>query len=304
VSQTSAVCNAVTVFLDACLASANAHTRDIALSHQTWMDVFEVYMIRFEDARVKQIKQVLSCLVKILKNHPDDREAVLIRAGAVNAIMSNVMLREPRARPKPCIVALEHLIRESVISPFDLMSLFYDWLVAHHERWRPLLGSHCECLSIDTTRFVEQSSTGYESDEKVQRDVSLIFNLGLLIHGKNQAYTTSVGSLLAAFSKKASLKAQDQQILAAEFSLSMSWIYPVRHIMLEAMDCLEPMSNNLLHPLFVSSPSGFRYFINQLPIQSLLSGDMKEEGNVDEFTLLFAALRVAKQLALVHEDSK
>ncbi|KAL1964941.1 hypothetical protein VTN77DRAFT_6294 [Rasamsonia byssochlamydoides] len=299
--QTTAACNAVTVFLEAGLSSQNARTQDIALSHQTWMAVFEVYMIRFEDAKIKPMKQVLSCLVKILRKHPDAKEADLIRVGAVNAIMPSVMLGDPRSRLKACLVALELLIRENAISPSQLMSLLYGWLVAHHERWRPLFESHCECLSIDTTHFVGPNPRCDDSDVKVKRDVLTIFNLGLLVHAKSQAYASSAGSMLALFSQKAGLECQ--RIPSLELlSPSTSWVSPTRHIMLENMDCLESMSNNVLHPLFACCYSGFRSFIDQLHFQSLLSGDMKDEGTVDEFTLLFSALQIAKKLGLVHED--
>lgn len=304
-SQTTAACNAVSVFLDAGLSSKNAHTRQITLSHQTWMAIFEVCMIRFDDAGPKPMKQVFSCLVRVLRKHPDAKEADLIRVGAVNGIMPSVVLGDPRSRLKSSLVALELFVRENAISPSQLMSLLHDWLVEHYGRWMPLFESHCESLSIDTTHFVGQNPTWHDSDVKVKRDVLMVFSLSLLLHARSLGYASTAGTMLALFSRKASQEVESKQIPSfALASPSMSWVAPTRHIMLENMEVLDSMSNNVLYPLFASCSGGFRSFINQLPIQSLLSGDMKDEGSVDEFTLLFSALQIAKKLGLVHEDRK
>lgn len=251
------------------------------------------------------MKQVFSCLVRVLRKHPDAKEADLIRVGAVNGIMPSVVLGDPRSRLKSSLVALELFVRENAISPSQLMSLLHDWLVEHYGRWMPLFESHCESLSIDTTHFVGQNPTWHDSDVKVKRDVLMVFSLSLLLHARSLGYASTAGTMLALFSRKASQEVESKQIPSfALASPSMSWVAPTRHIMLENMEVLDSMSNNVLYPLFASCSGGFRSFINQLPIQSLLSGDMKDEGSVDEFTLLFSALQIAKKLGLVHEDRK
>lgn len=251
------------------------------------------------------MRQVLNSLIKRHKRYGDSYETELSRLGFIAAIMPSIMLGDPQSRLKPSLVAFQLLLRENAISTSHLMHYFYDWLVSHHERWRPIFESHCVALSIDTAQFVEPSIKYDQCSEIVKQDVSMIFNLALLIRATNQAYATAAAGLMSLFSKKAFQDGDNTNDPARPtFTISRSWVKPTRYIMLQSMDCLESMSRTLLHSLIAADIGAFHAFVSHLPVQAVLSGDMKHEGTVDEFRLLFSALLIAKKAGFVHEDRK
>ncbi|RAO64566.1 uncharacterized protein BHQ10_000578 [Talaromyces amestolkiae] len=84
----------------------------MAYSSQTWLAVFEVVLIRFDDTTPKPMKQVLNGLFKFLKKHPDATEAQRIEAGVMDKIMPSIILAD-KSRLKSSLVSLERLLRES-----------------------------------------------------------------------------------------------------------------------------------------------------------------------------------------------
>jgi hypothetical protein len=292
------------VFLDVSSSCGNATTREFGLSHETWLAVFEIYLLRHEDSTPKPMKQVLSGLAELHKRHGDSGEAELTRRNIIAATMPSIMLADSPSRLKASTTALERLIVENAISAYQLMYYFHDWLVTHHERWQPLFESHCVALSIDTTQFIEPSVKYDQCSEKVKQDVSMIFNLGLLIHATNQAYASVAAGLMTRFSEKTFQEGgntNSHSRLAG--SVSKSWVKPTRYIISQSMGSLEHMSRTILHSLVAADIGAFRAFVSHLPLQAVLSGDM-DGGTVDEFILLFSVLNIAKKAGFVHEDRK
>jgi hypothetical protein len=256
------------------------------------------------------MNQVLSTLIKILREHPDASEAQRIRVGVINATVPSVMLGEPRSRLKASLIALEHLVRKDALPHVDLMQMLCDWLQTYHERWRPSLGRYCEALSICTAQFLVGSPDGANIESKKMATLRILI-LGLLVQATNSEFTSAIGSLLALLCERVNQESdRPQQSSDVGFRGSLVvWVDPVKYILLEGLDTLEAipnymemMSNHILLPLFSLDVNGFRAFIHQLPVQILLSGDMNDDAPHQEFVLLFSALQVAKKLGLVHED--
>jgi hypothetical protein len=275
----------------------------MAYSNQTWLAVFEVVLIRFDDATPKPMKQVLSGLFKFLKKHPDASEARRIQAGLIDKIMPSIILGDPRSRLKSSLISLERLVRESGMSTSMLMSLIYDWLVAHYDEWQTLYARHCQALSVDisplhgTTAHVRYDDVSIS----VKHSISTIFSLAILIHAKEHGFMSTGGSLMAFLHKNAGEENKDPGQSCYPL---MSWIRPTKHIMLENMEYLELFSRSILLPLLEKDIKAFRAFIGDLPLDPVLSGNMEGAGTVDEFILLFSALGVGKKIGFVHEDRK
>ena len=263
------------------------------------MAVFDVYLNRFKDAKPKPIKQVLSSLVKALVRHTQGNEAHRIRLGIVNTTTPSIMLCKPRSRLKASLIAMELLIHKGAISMHELIHMFYDWLRRHSKLWEPLLANHFDSLSLVTIQSINTGSHFNDLDPKVELNVLKILNLSLLLQAKNAEFAPSAGSLLALIYQK--VEQEFGSNISPETSASI-WVSPARHVILENLNCLETMSNYVLSPLFSVNINGFHSFIHQLPIHSLLSGNMNDDVPLHEFTLLFSALQVSKKLGLVHED--
>lgn len=281
--------------------SRNAKTRALSLSHEIWLAVFEVCLLRYEDASPKPIKQVLTCLVRVLKQQNGTEDAALSRRGAVDLMLPSIVLSDPRSRIRASLLALEQLVRDNVLLPSQLAPLLYDWFAAHHARWIPTLRPHCDALSIETAHYTSTTPRRYdECDEQRKLESTIIFTLSLLTHATNPGYAPSAASLLALLYKKAAAESRTTDGTSVPFS----WVHPVRHILLQSMDSLEAVSNAILAPLLSADIDGFNAFVSHLPINAVLSGDMKLAGSIDELILLFSALHIGKSAGFVHEDCK
>ncbi|KAJ9220006.1 hypothetical protein DTO169C6_7663 [Paecilomyces variotii] len=296
-SHTTTTCNAVSGFLDAALLSKNHETQEIALSKETWLSVFEVYVDRFEDAKPKPMKQVLNSLLKILAKYTDsgEVEALLSRAGEI--ILPSIITGEPRSRLKVSLLSLEIFVRKNAISPYQLMNMVSNFLSTHGDLWKPVFEQHHETWISGSVMNGEVSGEQYSITH-----VARIFTLALLIRATSPEIASASGAVLASLLQKikAALPSSENIYLDPTNSLPI-WVAPTKQIMQRNMDALDTMSNHMLTPLFTVDSSGFRTFIDQLPVQILLSGDMTE-APLDQFTLLFSALQIGKKVGLVHED--
>lgn len=299
----AAACNALSAFLDAGLASKMERTRQLVLSSETWLAVYEVYLSRFEYAKPRPMKQVLLALMKLLVKQQQQAESRLIQSKVGDATIPSVILGEPRSRLRASLVSWEVFIRKNAISPFDLISLVRDWLLANHERWLPVFDEDCKTLGIDTTHFINQASNNSDLDAGSDDAAAKLLVQGLLTLAKNVDVASLAGSVIAVFFQKIKAGSTSGHPLAKVQNFSSIWVAPVKRIMLQNLDILESLSNYILHPLFTADSSGFHCFISQLPLKGLLTGDMAD-APLEEFILLFAALQMGKKIGLVHEDRK
>ncbi|RHZ58954.1 THADA/TRM732 family protein [Aspergillus thermomutatus] len=296
-SHTTASCNALSAFLDAASVSKCENTRQLAQSPDTWLSAFEAFITRFEDAKPKPMKQVLTSLVKLLAKSRQESGSRLMQAGVVDAILPSIILGEPRARLKASLVSLEIITRKNAILPHEMISMLQVWLSKNSDKWISLLQEDCKALSMDVSLLSNEASCNTKSVESRGLAVQILL-LGLLNQAKNPELASSAGDTMAAFFQKLKTVPSPAQ---DECALLSVWIPPVRYMVLQNMDNLEPMSNYVLQPLFVNDPSGFHSFLDSLPLKNVFAGDMADAA-LAELTLLFASLQVAKKTGLVDED--
>lgn len=301
-TQTFAASNALVLFLEHTSTSKVDSTRQMLLSHERWLAVYQTILTRFEDATPRPMKNVLGMLIKMLKHHPDSSEAQLIRAGVIDATMPSIVLGDPRSRTKSSVATLDRLVRENAISVKTFISLTCDWLVANYEKWRPLYQEYCTSLSIDTSYFTKADLKYDETSETIKTIVPTILNLALLVYPKLQGGIQVAGSLMAALYTK-DMEATSGNPAEACYPL-MSWVVPTRYIMLQDIDSLEFMSRSILLSLLECGAQGFQKFIESLPLDVVLSGNIKSQTSVDECLLLFSALQLGRKTGYVREYCK
>lgn len=290
--HTAAACNAVSAFVDAASNACSEGTNQVALAPETWLTIFDIIVGRYEDAKPKPLRQLLVSLTTILAKHYQGAQRTLIQTAVANAIYPSIILGEPRSRLKGSLVCLEHFIRKSAILPSELISLAQNWLAQNREKWNSVFEKDREALSHDVSDFDLSASPSGPSEAFAAK----IFALGLLTHTNNREMSGTTGGMLSALIKK--MKAEDptQQV-------STIWVAPTRHMLLHNMDNLEALSSQILLPLFTTDPTGFRSFVEALPLKSLLTGDMADAAD-SEYMLLFTSLQMGKKANLVHEDCK
>ncbi|KAJ6063335.1 uncharacterized protein N7446_007455 [Penicillium canescens] len=275
--------NAGSAFIDAATNSKCDATKQLALSTELWLSIFDICLNRYEDAKPKHIKHLLGSITTILAKRHQGETRQVIQTAIVDAIIPSIVLGEPHSRLKGCLVFLETFIRKGAFLPSEFISSVRAWLEKSPERWTTVFAK-------DREVFQHVPSSSDISDELAAR----IFVLGLLTQTNNRTMAASAGNLLSVLIQKMKPETSPQK-------LSEIWVAPVRRMVLQSEESLEDLSNRLLQPLFTIDPSGFRSFLWTLPVQSLLKGDMSDEPEA-EYMLLFAALQVGKKVNLVHED--
>lgn len=294
--HTTAACNAVGSFLDAGTTSTNDVTRQLVAAPATWLATFDVYLTRFEDAKPKPMKQVLLSLVKILKKHQANAHAIL--SNIADMVIPCIVLGGTRSQLKASLVSLETFVRKSAIKSTPLFQMIDDWLVNNHKKWTPLRQKDCETLSIDVPRFINGDSNAGKDSKWRQEVAAQIFALGAMSRTKNSDFASPTGSMLAAIfhDVEASTGPNDEAR-----SLSSAWATPIRHYALLNMGALETITSQILYPLFNAGFKGFHRFVNTLPLQNLLAGEMGN-ASIEELMILFSSLQIAKRIGLVRED--
>lgn len=290
--HSAAACNAVSAFLDAAATSKVDETKQLALSSDNWLAVFEVFLSRYEDAKPKPLKQLLGSLMNLLAKYIHGAKKRDIRTAVAEAIIPSIVLGEPRSRLKASLACFELAIRKGALPGSDFVSLLQNWLENNRERWVHVFENAQEALfPVDSEDIMGTLS------RKPGKDLAAkIFVLGLLTQTNSRDMSGSCGSVLGALLQK--LKSE-----SPEWSASTIWVAPVRYMMLHVVDNLEAMSSQILQPIFSVDPPGFMVFVESLPLKSLQAGDMTDAED-KEYILLFAALQIGKKTNLVHEDCK
>jgi hypothetical protein len=286
--HTAAACNAVSAFLDAAATSKVEKTKQLALSTENWLILFEVFLSRYEDAKPKPLKQLLGSLINLLAKYIHGPKKDDIQKAVTDAIIPSIVLGEPRSRLKASLVCFELAIRKGAISGSDFISLLRKWLGESQQKWVHVFENAQEALSPINSEEL--------SSDPSKELAAKVFVLGLLTQTNSRDLSGACGNVLGALLQK--LKSE-----SSEWSVSTIWVAPVRYMMLHIVDNLEAMSTQILQPIFSADPSGFMAFVESLPLKSLLTGDMTDAED-KEYILLFAALQIGKKTNLVHEDCK
>ncbi|KAJ5550352.1 Armadillo-like helical [Penicillium sp. DV-2018c] len=289
-SHSAEACNAVSAFIDAAVKSQCDATKQLILSQEAWLSIFEICLHRYEDAKPKPIKKLLLSIIAILaKSHQGATRAAL-QTAVIEAIIPSIVLGEPQSQLKASLVFLESFIRRDAILPSEFIPLMRQWLLENHTKWTTSFANDHEDLSLGDSNPTFDVASGNLSNEVAVR----IFVLGLLIQTNNRTMAVAAGNVLSILLQKLKPETSPDE-------LSAIWVTPVRRMVLQNMETLEDISNRLLQPLFAVDPHGFKIFLDTLPVKSLLNGDMTDAPEA-EYMVLFAALQIGKKINLVHED--
>ncbi|KAJ5720693.1 uncharacterized protein N7483_008627 [Penicillium malachiteum] len=287
-AQISAACNATSAFLDAAVESPVQLTRQIALSPEVWLSIFEIFITRYEDVKPKPMKQLLSSLMTILvKSHVGETKQI-IQVTILKAILPCIILGEQRSRLKAALVVLEMCIRKGAIWPVEFLQLVRAWAIEFQDKWVPVFKKDYETI------YPGASDPAVMSTEPSEEVAGRVFVLGLLTQTNDRGMSGTSGSIMSFFLEKSKIENPGRQ-------MSWIWVYPTRNILLQHLDALEVLSTQIIQPLFTFDPLGFSAFIQSLPLKNLMAGDMAEASH-SEYMLLFVSLQVGKKVNLVHDD--
>ncbi|KAL4864834.1 hypothetical protein BDV12DRAFT_7425 [Aspergillus spectabilis] len=300
-SHNTAACNALSAFLDAAFVSQCNETRQLARSQDTLVSTFDTFLARYKDVKPRPMKQVLESLAVILAKSRHEPQRAAIQRELIDGVLPSIILGEPRSRIKASIIALETFVRKNAILSIELISLVDSWLLRNPIRWPSVLQEECRISSIDVSRCLERSAEAAVFDVQSSETAIQILLLGLLNRSKASELAASSGEVMATLFRKLELPADSALSSEDKQSIVLAWVKPVKDFLLHNLEILEKFSNYILQRLFSISATGFHFFLESLPLNSLLSGDMNTSSS-DELTVLFACLQMGKKIGLVHED--
>lgn len=287
--HTAAACNAISAFIDAAVNSQNEDIKELALSTETWLSIFDVFLDRYEDVKPKPLRQNLTSLTTILAKKYQGTKRAAIQTAILDATLPSIILGEPRSRLKGSLACLEVFIRKRAILPSELVRIVRVWLVEHRGEWAPLFEQDWDALSDGI------SNTASALDSELSEELAAkLFFFALLTRTNNRAMAGTSSGMMAALMQNMKQESPTQQP-------SQIWVAPVKHMLLQDPDAVEWLSTQILQPLFTVDPAGFIAFVESLPLKSLITGDMTDAAE-SEYMLLFLALQIGKKTNLVHED--
>lgn len=294
----TAICNAISAFLDSSLSSRDEELRQFVLSEATWFSVFDLLLDRYEDARLKPMRQLLLMLTRLLIGHPDKQVFQSIRSRVVCSVVQTIVLLQSRSHLKPALHVLEFFLQKGVVTPADVVEIGEKWLWAHHPSWAPSFREHCMILNVPLTSLVGAEATPSSVPaEDVRIYAAQIICLALLFSARNHDRSLTSGALFRQFCCSLTFPQPNHPNESIPF-----WVAPLKYVSLMSLDILDIFySNHVLYPLFQSDPSHFHSFLNSLPFRRFQSG--QGFGATDsETSLLFATLGAGKELGLIQQD--
>lgn len=303
-SHRVAGCNAVSVFLDASLASDNQELSQFALSEDTWTSLYEIFLDRMEEGKPKPMKQVLNSLSTVLEKISAVKTPRLIYQRIMEAALPSIFLLETRSRLKASIVSLEWLIRKDAFPAVDFIAELQRWLWGNSGSWIPIFKEHCLNIDVPLSILADEHSRATLGIEDLQIYAAQLLTLALLLNAQHQNVASVTGGLLS----KLILKLNSASSIGG-FRYTMLntnrpfWIAPLKYVALLEIDTLESMTNHVFRPLFQKNHAEFRHFIEALPLARFLAGKPPATSDT-EFELLVYVLQMGKELGLVHEDRK
>lgn len=249
------------------------------------------------------MKQVLESLATIIAKSSNEPGCDAIKKEFVDAVLPAIILGEPRSRIKASINALEALLRKNAISSRELITLIDTWLMHNPEQWPSVLREECRTSAIDISRFLQRSSENAVSDVQSGETAVQILVLSFLNRSKSYDLAASSGEVMTMFFRKLEQKLDSAPLGEGKERLALAWVTPIKCFLLQNFEMLEKLSNYILLRLFGLGANGFRCFLETLPLNNLLSGDMGS-CSLNELTLLFECLQIGKKTGLVHDDCK
>jgi hypothetical protein len=291
----TAICNAISSFLDLTSASRSDELRRFALSDSTWFSVFDITLDVFDDVKTRSTRQVLATLSKLLIGNRHYNTSDSAGPRVVRCLAETIILAQPRSRLKGTLHALEWFWRKGAITIPETITISAEWLWTNDEKWVPLLRDHCMGTDVPVALLVDSNTRSALSADDVSAYVAQILALSLLLNAREHDRSLIAGTL---FSKLCCGLALLQPGGSSPF-----WVAPLKYTSLMSADSLELITNFVYLPLFKANAANFMNFLDNLPLESVQSEGAFDDSD-EEVTLLFSALEVGKGIGLVKEDSQ
>jgi hypothetical protein len=283
-SHRAAAYNLVCAIIEKCQASDAQYAHEALLDSFIWTRLFEIYLVRSDNAKGKSTRQVLLVLTGVLLKNANEQSSKL-QDWAATTFLDIICQRQDRVKVKPALQGLAHFIQKGLISVTQLVDVY--------------------------TKLLEQSSRTTEKAANAQSLLSAF--ISWVVHHDT---SLSAGHLIKNF--LVLLRRSDQQRNSNDERCIVSiWIPPVIETLRLWPDRIQEFKTHVFPHCFLPELNEYFQFLSYLgferhvafagPIPAQLKILGQHDGSLeelDEFRILLAAIETGKELGIVKDLGK
>lgn len=264
----AAAWNALYGFLELSSVSSDARLRELSFASKTWIEIFELFLSRSQNAKTKPLRQCLQTLTKLLSKQPDPAVQLSLKEHAVTSTIAMITDQNDFSLVKPAFQVLEHFLHKSVIVPFDIIREVARICT---------IGKESNTFNVRISRE-ESGELNPELLSSIQTlTLTEAFALRVLEWLKYPDIAPIAGRLLQSFFKHS----QDSRISdCPPNNKAPLWAAPLREFIDNEPSLFETCEAHVLPGLLDLSFDDTLAFLETLPVQAL------QDGNIESLTLL------------------
>ena len=298
-SHRAAACNAICAIIEAVSSSLHAGLRRLLDSECLWFGFLRIYLDRFNRAKAKCLRQVLTTLLSMLSKCLDGPKAERFRVHMMTTLLGVIFGRAAYPALKPALHALKFLLHGESISVTNLLNTARVYLSLSFQssegeqslqHIKSLTRAHQLC---DRGRGLVESEAFNREMPALELVLEVLLHslLGWVLHVEVAA---AAGHLFVTFLDK--LRVQKSAEL--EYHLAGSrvpcWAACLRQSVNDDVGILDVYKHHILPRLFKISAQDDLRFLESLQVVQKLNVDHPQSWESDVL-LLFTALQVMRE---------
>ncbi len=270
-------------FLDLGVLSSDARLRDVCFASRTWLEMFELFLSRSQNAKAKPMKQFLRTLTNLLLKQPNAAVKESLKKHAVVSAVGMIYEESGFFLVKPAFQVLEHFLHREVIEPSAIVG-----------EMGKKYGFRKETKTVNVSReesriFNSKSLSPVESASMAEAFMSCV-----LEWLKYPDIAPIAGRLLLSFFKRTLVHpVENAHPNYPEYELPL-WVTPLRDFIQKEPTFLEICETQVMPGLLGLSPTDTQAFLDGLPLKNLREGNTGCH-DVIEVQLCLAALRICEE---------
>lgn len=266
--------------------SSTSDLRTICFDFDSWRDVLEIFIRRWDNNKLKPLKQLLVSLFNVMSRNPKEDIKLAKKDYAMRRTLAMINKKIESTSVKPAFQILDYLLAKGLIDASDILGAFAAQDIIHIPQ--------SPNTSLEGPR---QHGVAALSDSKWtglhQQLVSAIF---AWVQYPNVA--PAAGRLIGKIDK--SFYALPN--IASDGEIP-SWATPLQRLVPKHPECLETITTHVLPELLKIDPNDAPRFLRTLPSRSLGEGDTSNlsEANI---ILYLVTVNIAAELKPLNTSGK
>ncbi len=270
----SAALNSLCGFLERCGTSSAFQLRDLCSEASLWAQAFEIFLQKSESNKAKPVRRLLLTLTTLLSKCSTEKEVCTLTQYVVNVTARAIRKQERISSIKPAIQALEHFIQQRLVNAYEILSI----ATRQARKIQALQASMASGLVV------------FDLPPAQWIDLIDDFVFYVLDWVQYPDCAPAVGRFLPTLFK--SLHAdKKKRPTRASSSQQPLWIYPVKQALRRRPGLLEVYENHILPGLLRLGAANTNAFLETLPVDEILHGNVGEHEVADiQLCLLIARI--------------